>query len=190
MRTLDVNTKCPTAKEYDLVLSGKAAFDQRLSFYNHLAECSLCSDAFEGYKNMQVQTNAIANVFEKKSKGFGLKGFAYAATIAILIGGYFFLRLFDSKNVELLVNDTAELIYEYENIEGLKTLRRNIDLYFSINNNGQISLNDQVIQESDIDEINFENGGKVFINVATQDHELPQRIIDKLKQKQLAVLIY
>ncbi len=190
MKQSHMHTSCPSKEEFQRVLSQKAGFDESLRFYQHIEACPFCRDAYEGY---QAVPGAEMRTAAKRPQKQVLRNYAYAATIALLVGAYFFFQFMDGQKVHFDSALSAQAaLYNYQNSDANdKNLHKSSDSYWLINEFGQIFLNDQAVQEKDIDQIKLPEGAVAYLSVKDKDAAIPNRLIQKLKEeKQQKVLVY
>ncbi len=177
--------QCPSIHDYESMLNGSGDESFQLDFHKHLDECELCSAAYSGYLSVGI-TSASKHLQTKvnfDTKKNPLRLLAYAATIALMVGSYFYFQNVANNTITaepLFVSD-AYTEYEELNTGAKKLMAKNQEDYWHINAKGELRLNDQVIQMNEIDGAKLEYGGKAFVELETNNGSLLNPLMEKLK---------
>lgn len=185
-KSTNYSIHCPSKSDYVNVLQGRASYSLSLDFYKHLDECELCSISFEGYRiNNATPVNMLNRDEAKIIRKNPLRLLAYAATIAIMVGGYFFFQNVANNNssIEPLFVSDAYTDFEETATGSKKLMAKNQEDYWHVNADGVLSLNDQVISEEQIDEVKLEEGRKAFVEVGSADNDIIEPLVQKLKEE-------
>lgn len=176
--------QCPSIHAYESMLNGSGSESFQLDFHKHLDDCELCSMAYAGYLSAGI--TSVSQHLKAKSKDDSKKNplrlLAYAATITLLVGSYFYFQNVaynNAKTEPIFVSDAFE--YEDINSGGKKLMAKNKEDYWYINAKGELSLNDQVIRMDEIDEAKLEQGRKAFVELGSDNVEILEPLIEKLK---------
>jgi hypothetical protein len=177
--------QCPSVQDFESILQNNATETLRLDFHRHLDDCELCSLAFEGYQlaNINTISDKLQLTATVEVKKHPVRMLAYAATILVVVGSYFFFQQMERRNTTLDPLFVSDAYTEFEEINtgSKKLMAKNQEDYWHVNANGDLSLNDQAIAIEQIDDANLEEGKKAFIELGSVENEAFESLIKKLK---------
>jgi len=184
---------CPSTQNYENYINNTG--DQLFinAFNKHLANCELCNEAMQGYKNAGIK--GLSELLNNQSEKFSpnKKGIAkytigilkYAASIIILLG---ITAIYLNQQNSSLINSEA-LSFDYNLLINSKTLKNKTlvqktnEQFIYINSCNKIAYNDQFLTTMELQKnLKFQKNIKsIRIEVATSSIDCAQEIINSIK---------